>query len=331
MVHGAVKPFMEAVHTKSPFVSPQIPMYTGPKSCPKRDLACFFQPLSKTPSDSVAEVSARATVTEKRSRHAGGHLPAYRDLGWFWWVAQLLSHLTRPSKMLARAVRQELSESGLGAALASGKPVLGLHIRQGDVCAAVESARTRRRCSPLSEYMAKVEALLAPAGPPSGQAIYLCTDSEDIIKQTSEYPTYRFIYSRRVGRYSSTRPPELWDKRIWNFYKWGNTEWTQRQALDAAVDLLLLARVQLFVGKFTSNFFRAAYALHSASCDCSAPYMSLDAPWCFDFGLEEGKNWEFPIINVSGAGGTGSTAAGASAADFSDRPSPLARVSSFQC
>ena len=40
----------------------------------------------------------------------------------------------------------------------------------------------------------------------------------------------------------------------------------------------------LFVGKFSSNFFRTAYELHSAACDCAAPFESLDHPWCFDWG-----------------------------------------------
>jgi len=166
---------------------------------------------------------------------------------------------------------------------------------------------------------------------PLAKTIYLCTDSEDVIQQTAHFPAYRFIYSRRVGRYSTNRPPELWDKRIWNFFMWGNTEWTQRQAMHATVDLLLLARAHVFVGKFTSNFFRAAYALHSAACDCSAPYVSLDAPWCFDFGLEEGRNWEFPIINISGAGSSSSSKESVALGSLNDRHSPLTRVSSFQC
>ena len=61
------------------------------------------------------------------------------------------------------------------------------------------------------------------------------------------------------------------------------------------VDLLLLAQCTAFVGKFTSNFYRAAYALHAAGCECAAPFVSLDAPWCFDYGLTEGRNWDFPF------------------------------------
>ena len=60
-------------------------------------------------------------------------------------------------------------------------------------------------------------------------------------------------------------------------------------------------RCDAFVGKFTSTLFRTAYALHAASCECAAPFVSLDAPWCFDYGLRKGANWEFPIANDDGA------------------------------
>ena len=103
------------------------------------------------------------------------------------------------------------------------------------------------------------------------------------------------------------------------------------QALDATIDLLLLTKAHLFVGKFSSNFFRAAYALHNAACDCVAPFISIDAPWCFDFGVEEGTNWEFPLVNVSAVGGLAGSAAGADPSVWDDRPSPLVRLATFQC
>ena len=53
----------------------------------------------------------------------------------------------------------------------------------------------------------------------------------------------------------------------------------------AALDLLLLAESAALVGKFTSNLDRIAYALMSARGGCLRPYVSLDAAWCFDFGV----------------------------------------------
>eukprot|EP00966_Prymnesium_polylepis_P117498 2716046-Prymnesium_polylepis.2 len=54
--------------------------------------------------------------------------------------------------------------------------------------------------------------------------------------------------------------------------------------------MFLLAQCDYFVGKFTSNFFRIAYELKAAQCDCAPPFVSLDAPWCFDFAAEIGKS-----------------------------------------
>ena len=55
----------------------------------------------------------------------------------------------------------------------------------------------------------------------------------------------------------------------------------------AALDLLLLAEGVALVGKFTSNMDRIAYALMSAANgrNCLRPFVSLDAAWCFDFGV----------------------------------------------
>ena len=50
-------------------------------------------------------------------------------------------------------------------------------------------------------------------------------------------------------------------------------------------DLLLLGESAALVGKFTSNLDRIAYALMSARGGCLRPYVSLDAAWCFDFGV----------------------------------------------
>uniref|UniRef100_A0A7S2HSA3 Uncharacterized protein n=1 Tax=Haptolina brevifila TaxID=156173 RepID=A0A7S2HSA3_9EUKA len=89
----------------------------------------------------------------------------------------------------------------------------------------------------------------------------------------------------------------LWDRRVWQRFFWKMTDWTQQQVFDALKELLLLARSDAFIGKFSSNLFRAAMSLRSAQCDCAPAFISLDAPWCFDYGLRQGRNWEFPLVN----------------------------------
>lgn len=64
-------------------------------------------------------------------------------------------------------------------------------------------------------------------------------------------------------------------------------------AFLTSVDTMLLAKADLFVGKFTSNLFRTAYELKAASCDCAPPFISLDVPWCFDWAVNAGGNGTF--------------------------------------
>lgn len=64
--------------------------------------------------------------------------------------------------------------------------------------------------------------------------------------------------------------------------------------MHAALDVHLLARTHVLVGKFTSSLFRAAYALAAGQRGALLPFISLDAPWCSDFGVQSGYNDNFP-------------------------------------
>jgi len=54
---------------------------------------------------------------------------------------------------------------------------------------------------------------------------------------------------------------------------------------EAVVDMLLLSEASVFIGKFTSSFFRAALEIAGGRCKCVPPYSSLDSSWCFGNGL----------------------------------------------
>ena len=71
----------------------------------------------------------------------------------------------------------------------------------------------------------------------------------------------------------------------------GEKNWRNTQAArHTTVDAMLLARCDLFVGQFSSNVFRLAYEMKTSSCDCVAPYASLDSKWCFDWALRSATN-----------------------------------------
>ena len=233
----------------------------------------------------------------------------------------MLGYLMRPNAALTERIGRALGETGLGAALADrGRLVIGMHVRHGDACNADEVIRARRSCSPLDQYMAAARRLVAShraaaaaagasggggvaPGPPK-VTIYLATDSSAVLRDAKAYAAeFEIVHLgvREVGRHDKVKDGAalLWDKRVWQRYFWGQTDWTQQQAFDATLEAMLLGRADAFVGKFSSNLFRIAYSLRAAQCDCAPAFVSLDAPWCFDYGLREGRNWEWPLLNAS--------------------------------
>ena len=77
----------------------------------------------------------------------------------------------------------------------------------------------------------------------------------------------------------------------------------ERGVLDAAsefervlVDVHLLRQGDAFVGKFTSNLDRIAYALIAARSRCLKPFVSLDSLWCHDWSNKNGKSLFGPFL-----------------------------------
>ena len=92
----------------------------------------------------------------------------------------------------------------------------------------------------------------------------------------------------------SEHPSWVWDGIIAKNTEDNRTDINEHVARLTSIDMMLMSQCDMFVGKFTSNFFRTAYELKAAECDCAPPFTSLDAPWCFDYGLLEGRNWNYP-------------------------------------
>lgn len=111
-------------------------------------------------------------------------------------------------------------------------------------------------------------------------------------------PAYTALH---IGNVTRTRPAagppaEILDEVLKRRAATGRgVERSEHDALQGAIDALLLARCDVLVGKFTSGLFRAAYALASARRGGALPpFVSLDAPWCADYGVPAGHNDAFP-------------------------------------
>ena len=121
------------------------------------------------------------------------------------------------------------------------------------------------------------------------RTIYLATDSPSVVQQAAEYPEYEWLHYEEAISFSTKANPK--DQK-WDFVLKNNKERSasgesdnpnMRIATLTTLDVYMLSQCDLFVGKFSSNFFRAAYELKAASCDCAAPFESLDHAWCFDW------------------------------------------------
>ena len=111
-------------------------------------------------------------------------------------------------------------------------------------------------------------------------------------------PAYAFLTMPNVSRTGlrQSPPSEILDELIKRRMRSGvGVAQTEEHALSGVVDAMLLARTDVLVGKFSSGLFRAAYALASARrAGALVPFVSLDAPWCADYGVPAGHNDAFP-------------------------------------
>jgi hypothetical protein len=159
--------------------------------------------------------------------------------------------------------------------------MLSMHVRHGDSCLLDEELSSHRRCEPLSVYM---ETAVLPMAQWYGvKTIFLATDDEVVLRETAQWPQFVWLFDQNQNR-SKTKSLEKWDYLL------------RRGALDgfgeatsALTDLLLLSEGDAFVGKFTSNIDRLAYALLVGKKMGLAPYASLDSAWCMDFGQPAGS------------------------------------------
>ena len=117
-----------------------------------------------------------------------------------------------------------------------------------------------------------------------------------VLEEAKAFPDFKFlphepalIFQEAIDK---DFPAEAWPwDNIVDFHaKNGHAGRNTQAAKLATIDSMLLAKCDLFIGQFTSNVFRYAYELKTASCDCVAPYASLDSKWCFDWALHSATN-----------------------------------------
>ena len=214
---------------------------------------------------------------------------SHQRIGFFASVALILNYLYRPSANLAERIEQEKRAIGWPS---EGTPVLGIHYRAGDSCIE-DSYVYGRQCDSFDLYMAEAELLQQKYG---FTHIFVATDSDSLISELEgDYPNWTFLYMKNIDR-GGARNKETIDRLLYEGRLDGCTEATQ-----SFMDIYLLGQCDSFIGKFSSNIDRVAYAFMFARARQHVPHISLDTNWCFDYGvrlIREGpRSWN-PILNL---------------------------------
>ena len=196
-----------------------------------------------------------------------------RSGGSFWSLAHTTARLLAPSDRFAAAIEDERRAIGLAAA---PRPTLALHIRHGDAC---KDTRRFRTCSNTSEYAHEAARLGMRYG---FRSIFAMSDSDAAMRQlpralrAAGWPADGPVLMRR----DTSRSSKKRSMPIESAMSQGVIEpWSELVAFLS--DVHLAAGCDGFVGKFTGNLDRIAYALMAARSNCAPVYVSLDAAWCF--------------------------------------------------
>lgn len=122
------------------------------------------------------------------------------------------------------------------------------------------------------------------------KSVFLATDDPSIVAEArfaaedAGLPLYASAAAPPPSSSSSGHPP-LWDAVL------SRRGFDAPGAAESVVDdLEILAGCDAFVGKFTSNLDRVAYALIAARSSCLKPFVSLDSLWCHDWSSRAGRS-----------------------------------------
>ena len=117
----------------------------------------------------------------------------------FAMAAALMARLTRPSARMRTLV--DSAKAALGWATAA-RPIIGLHVRDGDSCGAYEKSVTARSCGGLAEAMPTLRALARAYGV---RTVFLATDGQHVVNATRRETDFEWLFVGETTRFLS--PP----------------------------------------------------------------------------------------------------------------------------
>ena len=276
-MHGVLADVLGAAAQHRHIVFEPLSVWRGP-DC--NHLACYLAAGIRRP----CNVSRPYVESERHTIAIQGRAPSRRaamSFDRFSHAAALMARLAVPSHWIAREMTRAKALLGWDVAQ---RPIIGVHVRDGDSCNSREKAMTHRTCGGLKAFMPRVKAL---AERYKVRTIFLATDGKRVMNETARYPEFKWLVLPRerflVGAGAEHEP--RMEQRIAS-----GTLDGRALALESLVDMMLLAETDVLVGKFTSNLFRSAFELRAGRRGCVPPIVSMDAAWCFGPDHVGGEN-----------------------------------------
>lgn len=263
MIHSSFNAIIEAVLKGEKIYFPKLNRWSGKNK--KKSFDLWLN------SGQNRNLKPREQDYQRISKECGdvNDVDAVNSIVRFGVMSQLMYSLLKPKKFIEDRVKKRKKSFNWD----KNDKVIGLYIRRGDSCEASEMERTKRICDDLLHYMDDVKRVSEKY---SINKIYLLSDGGTYIyNQTKEYPSYEWMYE-------STSPHAEGNGRIEDRLRKGDLD-GELEATELLVDFFTLVTSDVLVGKMTSNVFRGAVEYKSGELKSIAPYISLDAPWCFCF------------------------------------------------
>ena len=294
LLSSLLKPLAAAYSDQRGFHTPAVD-----NLCPSpHDLTCIgLEPLSSCSREQGTGGdgrSSKAPAPLEKAPDISMRTPAdkllpqrFASRGLFWWTAQALGRLTALTPPAAAQLEALQGRWGW----ARLRPVLGVHIRQGDTChRGFGKVIKARRCDPPSVYL---EAMLPLVRRYGVRSVFVASDSDDAIRFVRESRRLRslgipvFSFDGAVDRAKTYGRFKNFDKAIAS----GTIDMVADRG-SVVKELHLLAEADVLLGKHTSNMMRHALALGTFKRGGShvVPFRSLDATWCADYEFFAGNS-----------------------------------------
>ena len=196
-IHGVVGDALGAGATVN-LVYPALSVWRSYGNDQCTHLDCYFEgyPRACGEHPAVLPAARRAMLvytSQARSIAEGGSFAR------FAMAAALMARLTVPSPRMRTTL--DAAKAAIGWERAR-RPIIGLHVRDGDSCGAFEQQRTARTCGGLAEALPTIRALARAYG---ARTIFLATDGQHVVNATRRETDFEWLMLGDTVRFIS--PP----------------------------------------------------------------------------------------------------------------------------